>query len=48
MDKIKTFDQAIFVNLRNLVKAIEGADERHLESHRLPTQFKHLKKWQKK
>jgi hypothetical protein len=48
MEKVKTFDQGIFVNLRHLVKAIDGADERHLDSHRLPNRIKHLKKWRKK
>jgi len=47
-EKIKTLDQGVFVNLRHMIKAIEGADERHLDSHRLPKNFKHLKPCRKK
>jgi hypothetical protein len=47
---METFDQIIFVNLRELVRLNCETDQRPLDdvSKRLPTKFKHLKKWRKK
>lgn len=41
--EFKTFDQTIFASLRPLMKDIVKADEKTLDSHRLKTQFKHLR-----